>query len=744
MDKNTAVLNQGSYAFPRLDDKNKDLKYHKQFAQSIVYRSIDDNYATSHAILRECYKFAEEGSSGDLTQHLQVDETGNTLPVPWLTLNTLRTKLRLLLGELEERGYEIKVRAQNKEAISRKLEEKEKLRVRRRLQPLVEALEAETGMPLENSEDYIPINEAELNEYFDLAFKDKAELIIEAALKYLAKRNHWDEERVTMFRDVLIANRVFVRNEIVRGVPRSRRIDPLCFIHDPDCKTDTLEDATYFGEVEYLPLASAAERYNLSEEEIKEVYGAYQTYLNIGTGGAKGGPNLPQDVYYDFGCIGGQRVKWFKEIEGQLRVLVVRAVWRDYKDYKYKKDTDKYGTEHLQEITEKVRKREESKIKTKKFEVWRQCTLVGGLVTREWGECPNQARDLSDLEVTEPPYKAWIPNFAIGRGVSIAEQLAHIQLMKDIAMYNMNLILTTSTGGKVLIYDMAMMPEGWRPEDVMKYMRVHKVAFVNSKESQLMPGNMNLFKEVDMALSESIRQYMEIMRFYDLEMDKISGVSQERQGIAPPPSQSATATQAVLMGSNLVTAPLFKGFERFCSRVLNHQAKLIKIVFPKSPETFAPIIGTSGVNFLQEHVDLDLDEFNVWVESLPPNFMDRQRIEQVFQMAVQADPDLIDDYAQFTLEQDTKSALRKFQRSRKLRKIFQAQQQMAMEERDAQMQQRLAQLEAQTADKQINAGLQETEMKNQGSLERTLAQGRTRLSEKKIQALSDQLKTQNK
>lgn len=733
------VLSQGTYSFPRLDEKDKKKVYHKQFAQAILHRSIDEGYATSHSILRECYKFFSEGTSGDLTPHLQVDQTGDTLPTPWLTLNTLATKIRLLIGELEERGYDIKARALNKEAVDRKLEAKEKLRVRRKLQPLIDALEAETGMPLENTEDYVPQTEAELNEYFDLAFKDKVELIIEAALKFLAKRNNWDEERVALFRDVLIAGRAFVRNEIVRGVPRSRRIDPLCFIHDPDCKTDTLEDATYFGEVEYLPLASAAERYNLSEDEIKEVYGAYTTYLQSGMGAKES--TVSKDYLYDFNCIGNNRIKWFNTVSGQLRVLVARTCWRDYKDYKFKKDIDKYGTEHLQEITDKVRKRDESKVQTKKFEVWRQCTLVGGLITREWGECPNQARDLSDLEVTEPPYKAWIPNFAIGRGVSMVEQLAHLQLMKDIAMYNMNHVLTTSRGGKTFIYDMAYAPEGWRPEDVMKYTNVHRITIVNSKEGFLNnPNSMNLFKEIDLSLSESINQYMEIMRFYDLEMDKISGVSQERQGIAPPPSQSATATQAVLMGSNLVTAPLYKGFERFCSRVLNHQAKLVKIVFPKSPETFAPIIGDVGVDFLREHIDIDLDEVNVWIESMPPNFMDRQRLDRVFELAVQSDPELLDDYAAFAMEPDTKSALRRFQRSRKLRKIFIQQQQMAAEERDAEVQQRLAQLEAQSADKQIDGKLQETQMKNEGSMARTLATSRTKLSEQKIKALADQAK----
>ena len=267
---------KGTYNFPRLDEKDKGKAYSRRWAEAILHRSLGENYASQFSVMAECYKFFQEGTSGELTSYLQKAEDGTELPVPWLTLNTLQTKVSLLMGEHEERGYDIKVQALNKEAISRKLEAKEELRVRRRLQPLVEEMAAQTGMDLENPEDPIPQTEAELNELFDLTYKDKVEIIIQSALKFLAKINNWDEERKALFRDVLIAGRAIVKNEIVRGVPRSRRVDPLMFIYDLDCKMDSLEDSTYFGEIEYLPLASASERYGLSNEEIKEVYGAYQ------------------------------------------------------------------------------------------------------------------------------------------------------------------------------------------------------------------------------------------------------------------------------------------------------------------------------------------------------------------------------------------------------------------------------------------------------------------------------------
>lgn len=728
-------LTKGSYSFPSLREPNKDKKYHVSFAQAIAHRSIDDNYATNYRLMSELYKFLEEGTSGELTSHLQKAEDGSDLPAFWVTANTLKTKMNVLIGELEERGYEIKVRALNKEAIDRKREAKEKLRVRRKLAPLVQMVEQQTGLPLEDQDEYIPQTEAELEEYFDLTFKDKAEVIMEAALKYTARRNWWDEERKLLFKDILAVNRAIIKPEIVRGVPRNRRVDPMCFVHDPDCKTDTLEDATYFGEVEYIPLAAAAERFNLSDEELKEVEGAYQNYLGQGFNN-KSGSTSTNDYAQSFGAI-SNRFKWFNHVDGQLKVLVIRAVWRDYTDLKHKKDKNEhYGTEHLQEV-KKIRKKDESKVITNKIEVWRQCTLVGGLIAREWGEIPNQPRELSSLEVTEIPYKVWIPNYSTSRGVSMVEQIAGLQLYKDIVMYQMNLAIARA-GAKGMLYDMAMVPEGWSPQDVIKHMKVFGVGFINSKESQMMPGNMNLFKEFDMTLSQSIAQYLEMMRFYDSEMEKITGVNPERQGVVQGASQGLGVTQAALMQSNLITAPYFKGFERYCSRILNHQAKLIKIVFPKAPEMFAPIIGDTGVDFLKEHIDLDLDEFGVYVESLPPQFMDRQKLEQMMMVALQGDPEALDDILAVMMEPDTKVALRKFQRVRALRKVFLQQQAQMQAEQEQQMQERMQAMEAQMQEQQLNSRLQETQMKNDGSLQRTLATSRTKLSQEKIKALMAQ------
>jgi len=721
-----------AYIFPRLDSPKKDEKYHESFARAILNSSITDSYANSYRLYEELYKFVDTGTDGALTSHLQTNEDGTQSAAFWTSLNTVRTKVKLLIGELEARGYEIKVKALNKEAVDRKLEEKERLRVERRLQGVMEEIEATVGMKV-TPDEHIPQSDQELDEYIDLSFKDKAEIIMESALKYLAKKNGWDEERTILFRDILITGRCFVRNEVVKGVPRSRRLSPLNVVVDPSCQTDTLEDATYWGEIEYLSIGAAAERYNLSNKEIEQVYASYNAWLS----GGMGATAATAVDNYAFRTIGEGRLKWFKQLNGQMRVLVCRTCWDDYKVLKHKDEVnEKYGTEHLQEITESVRNRDASKIITSKMQMWRQCTIIGGKIIREWGECVNQARTIQDLEVAEPPYKGWIPDFNSGRGVSLTEQMSTVQLNKDIAMYNMSVAMSRA-GAKGMTFDLAQIPAGWTPEQVMKYMRVFGVVFFNSKESQLMPGGSSPFKEFDMTLSASIEQYINIMAFYENEMDKISGVSPERQGILPGSSTSPTAQQSALTQSNLITAPYYNGFMRFNERVLNQQAKLAGIVFANSPELFAPIIGDAGVDFLKEHLDMELQEYGAFVTAMPPMYQDRKYLEQALNIVLQADPGFVNDYLAIMTESDLSVAIRKFQKKTALRKVFEQQQMAAQQEREDALQQQIAALEQQVQQAQIDAGLQETQMKNESQERRSLQSGQVKLADTKIKVLGD-------
>jgi len=717
----------GSYSKPNIaiPSSQKDEDYHRRWALSILHGSLTDNWANSYQLLAELYRFYQAGSSGELTGFLQKAQDGSDLPAYWTTTNSIRTKVDVLVGEMETRDYEIKAIALNKEAIARKLEEKERLRVERKLGPVLKNAEAKTGLPLQSGE-YIPQSDQELDEYMDLSFKDKAELIIEGALRWIAKQRNWDEQRKKVFMDVLIANRGIFRTEIIRGVPVSKRVDPLCFIFDPDSTDDMLSDSTYFGEVEYIPLAQAAERYGLDLRQLNQVYANYENFLGIGQIGAQSVGSAGVD---GFGAIQNNRFKWFKKVDNSPRVMVVRTVWKDIKDlnYKYEKKQKEYGEA---EFLQKTDKKPDI---AKTIECWHQCTIIGGQIVKDWGEVPNQPRSTEDLGLTECPYKVWIPNYYQTHSVSKVEQLVGLQLFKDILMYNMQVEVSTA-GGRGVMYDLAFKPDNMTQEQVMAYMKTARIGFFNSKEYQIQGGNTNPVQGFDMSLNNSLNGTIQLMQYVDSEMANISGVSPERQGIVQGASAAVGVTQSALLQSNLITAPYFKGFERLCSRTHNYQAKLVKIAWA-GKEKFAPIIGDVGVDFLRDNIDLELDDFDCWIVSQPPLLLDRQKLENIISIAIQSQAIELADALAILIEPDTKTAVRKLQRKLAIRKMLEAQQQQAQQQAEQDQQQQQLQAQAQNQQAALQSAEQLQQMKNDSNREKTLITSRTKLNQAKIDLL---------
>lgn len=700
-----------TYTFPKItvkeSEKNED--WHKQFVQAILNRSIADGYANRYSIANECVNFYLGLQSGDEFEFLQKAEDGDVLPAQWIVFNKINTKINLLVGELAERGYDITVRALNKEARVRKLEEKERLRLEMRFQPVAAELEGQLGLPVQSDEGFIPQSEEELDDYIDMEYKEISEIVMESALKFLCKRNSWDYNRIALFRDLLIQNMCFVRNDVIGGVPVAKHVDPRWMIWDVNATDDFLSDSTYFGEIEYMPISQAVDRYNLTDKQVEEVYSSYQDYIS--------GVNQSSMGINDFSVIDRtNNLKFFKTTGGgELRVLVVRGCWVDYKKLSHKVSVDSIGSEHLRKVHPDA---EGEDIKKNRVQIWRQGTLIGGKILKEFGELPNQTRNVDSMSFTEPPYKALIPNYLNNTAVSKVQQLKSLQKLKDITMYNIQLAMARA-GTKGIFYDVAQLPEDFDINRAMKYLKSVGIAFIDSTANNS-AASFNQFKDFDLSLSSSVVQYLEISRMIDAEMDSISGINEARQGQVKSASQAVGVTQSALIQSNLSTAVYFKLFSQFCSNVLNYQAKLVKIVFPKNKNRFAPIIGDSGINFLETDIELDLNDYGVFVEEHPPIIQDTQNFQQLVLAALQAGQLTFYDAMDLLLERDVKAGVRKMARNIKKREQMQMEQQ---EQMMAAEQEQAAAAQEQAAN-ESRANMAMEQMKLDSQMKQVLAKGR--------------------
>jgi hypothetical protein len=313
-----------------------------------------------------------------------------------------------------------------------------------------------------------------------------------------------------------------------------------------------------------------------------------------------------------------------------------------------------------------------------------------------------------------------------------------LQKLKDITLYNLQLEMSTS-GRKGFIYDVSQTPQGWEAEQVMKYLKTAGIAFIDSKKDGL-PATHNQFQQIDQTLGASVEQYIRISQMIDAEMDAITGINYARQGQSTGANQGLGVTQTALMQSSMSTKAVDDLFLMLDEMVLNHLAGLVKLSFAGN-ERFAPIIGDLGVDFLDDIVDLELDDFGVFIEEIPPIIDDINSFRQIVTAAMSSGSIPFADAARLLIEKDITVGIDRLERAMQEREQkMMEQQMMMMQQEQAKAQQseqaRMA-AEANKLAAEANLKLQLEEVKGGYKIQDTTIKGRQALDELALEGKID-------
>jgi hypothetical protein len=533
-------------------------------------------------------------------------------------------------------------------------------------------------------------SEEEINDYYKYTFKEKNELIMERSLRWLAKKNNWIYNRLSAYRDLRIMGKCFYESQIKDGLPYNRRIDPRFMIYDTSATDDFLSDATYFGKIKYMTLADAASYYGLSKKEITEVYGKWQNFN-------KGSRTISADD--SFGVLSSSNLQYFKNEGNDLRVLVLSAYWLDQEVLTHRETVDSNGGEHIKQVSDTATS---GNLRRNTISQWREATLIGGLLLKNFGIVENSVRENESLAETSCPIKGLVPHFLNGRSVSVTQQMQGLQKLKDITLYNLQLEMNTA-GRKGFMYDVSQTPEGWEAETVLKYLKTDGVAYFDSKKDGL-PSTHNQFNTIDQTLSASVEQYIKISMMIDAEMDAITGVNYARQGQSTGANQGLGVTQTALMQSSMSTRTIDDLFGMLNEQVLNHQAGLIKLSFAGN-ERYAPIIGDDGIDFLEDTMDLELDDFGVFMEEIPPILDDLMSFRGIVETALSSGQISFPDAARLLIEKDIEIGIERLERV------------IAKREADAAKREEMMLAQQTQANQAAQAQLQKAELEKQGFIQ---------------------------
>ena len=689
-----------------IPENQKDETYHKNWVTAILYRAIVTGYIpNSYTAMSASYDFYNSDYSiADKYSFLQGTNDGKSLPARWKNYNFIRNKIELMVGEMTVRGYDFSCRTVGKDAVTRKMIKRAELAAAMYMRDLYEngTLDGEV-MPLSFPKD-LPRDEEELEYYMKNKYKENLEEVMIACLKSDAMRMKYKMMRMRMLRDLFISARIVTKCETLNGIPQTRVIDPRQAIIDPISFDDMMSNKQFVGDWQYLPVAKAAEEYGLTKEEVEEV--AQQ--------------GAPMQVWFGANYNNLLYLEPFNLINNVQHVLVVNAEWRDMKKVRAMETTDKFGNVHVKLLDEgdKVRTRDiaegKTKIKEVNIENIRRATLLGGGIVKNWGEVPNQPRTIENPSASNFSYTVVSHAYINFKSLSKSQEIEALQEFKDLLMYRIEVEISTA-GRKGFTYDLRYKPSNLSLDDVLYYLKVAGVGFINStaSEGNDAPVGSNMFTPFDTSLTSAINTYIELANYVDAQAKEITGINEARSGFQKS-SSLVGVTQAAIAQSTFMTEGLYQTFNEFENAMWQRHAEAIKVAWPFNKEKYANIIGNYGVDILFADEDMRLQDYAIYVETRPEFAWSMQQFQQVLSAAWQSGQLTGPEYMTLINTNDVREGIKKYMilmdRKEKIA-MQQAQEQQGMEQEQVNQKMAIASMQDETKRQMQNERIQAQDMR---------------------------------
>lgn len=634
-----------------VEDSKKGEDYHKQAILAILGQTVANGYIPNLYIAmdRSMNFYNGDYDISKKFDFLQKDYNGRSLPALWINFNKIRNKINLLEGEVAVQKLDVSCKTLNRDAVSRKMKKRSSIIAEKIMMSIIPQIDPSGELLQVKDPDFVPYSEEELDLYMQSSYKEPIERAMDSILKYEMERNKYVQTRLAFWRDILITGRAVGKHELRYGKPHIRRVDPRYIIIDPYVFDDSFSTASFVGEWRYAPVTEVCDTYGLTLEELDKVRFDQGSWLWGGY--SQNGSNflLP-----------------YISINNQFMCLVFYAEWRDIRQVRAKVTVDQYGGEHVKilgkedkgKLTDKE-KQAGAKIEERNIETIRKATLIGSNIVKEWGEMNNIVRDKVDNPVrAEYSYTIICPQYVNFRGVSKVEEMSALQEFKDLIMYTIQQEMSTA-GRKGFIYDLRFKPDNLQLQDVMYYLKTAGIAFTSSGQEGVPPAG-NPFPTIDTGISNSITLYLNLASYIDMEIDKISGINDARQGFQKGDALVGVSQMAVTQ-SSLITQPLNKAFEIFENEILQKYANYIKTIFPFIKEQYEPVMSQINIDALEIDEDIPLQDYGIFVRVNSDDIMNnRQKFENMVMTAVQANSVNLADAMVLLYTPDTKEAVKKF------------------------------------------------------------------------------------
>ena len=378
------------------------------------------------------------------------------------------------------------------------------------------------------------------------------------------------------FKDVMINGEEIYSCDIVGGEPKLTKLNGLKVRSFRNSSSSRIEDSDIIIIEDHWSPGKIIDTFH---EELKS---RDIDYISGYTSSSKANPNYSADednplLFFDNGTgdvesifesyqaiaeINGHTFSSsYSDMEGNIRVL--KLLWKSQKMvYKVKYYDPVTGEEqHRIESEEYIPNKELGEEVTKLWvNEWWEATKVGKDLYLQMRPRPIQYASLSNPSECYPGVVGEVYNTNQGKAVSLVDKMKDYQYLYDAIWARLNKAIAKNLG-KILLLDIAVVPNGWEPEKWLAQATDMGLGVVDGfKEGNMgaaqgkLAGNLNGAtgtKAIDLETGNYIQQHVNLLEFIKAEMGEIAGISKQREGQVQSRESVGGIERAVTQSSHI-------------------------------------------------------------------------------------------------------------------------------------------------------------------------------------------------
>jgi len=655
-----------------------------------------------------------------------VTEREYSIPIPIRNINNIKPIILQIYGEQIARPFTFSV--QNTSSNATKL--KDEFYLISAIELLNAKLQQDlinSGLPFKNEEEIkaklasLPTN---LEEIGKMPYKDKYAYAMQALLEYYYYNYSIKEITDLGFLDYLIFNEeIYLINLENRRSP-IQKISPLNCRYDNQYNLTNKSDPSWFVCWDFLDINECISRFNLTDEQVYTL----ETQLN-------------ENVLYNPNSIlDANLYQLYDQTYLSGKFLVYYVMWKSIRGFETVKDKngnyvikdfDKY---HEKQFKQAIKNPNAKKETVHYQQAW-QAVKIGADTYVDIKPIKAQPRDSKNLKSVQLPVA-----ICKSEGRSLVEDMRNIDFLLKLCWHKVEYLLSQAKG-KILAVDLAFIPRQYNYDidQVVYHLKTMGLFLYNSREDGQINNGGNMIHELDLSISNTLGQVIQLIQALEKKLYDISGVNEQRMAQMQGRDNLGT-TKMAMQQSILRTEFLYRAHALSLKNLLTILCDYAKEYHKEPFDAIYHIIGEANERVLKIMPNDLLANYSIFINDTTKETEVINSIKQLAQFFIQQNMIDITQYIAILESESLSIAKAKLAVEIERKKLEAQQASKQQHEYEQQLLQAKQQHEIALMEKQLQSNKETTQIAEQTELTKEIE--RIKLEQEKIRLQAEKLQTE--